>query len=146
MKKLKIFTAFILIFAAAAISSAEKSGEIRVMVSNLKSDKGEVRIALFNSKEGFPTKSTKAIKKGSVKINGSKAEYIFKNIPFGTYAVSVLHDENNNKKMDTNWIGIPNEGYGASMNPKSSFGPPSFDDAAFKLDSSMKKIMIKAAY
>lgn len=36
---------------------------------------------------------------------------IFKNIHHGIYAVSVLHDENNNGLMDKNFFGIPTEGY-----------------------------------
>jgi uncharacterized protein (DUF2141 family) len=36
-------------------------------------------------------------------------------IPAGTYAVTVLHDENSDGKMDFNWIGMPTKGYGFSI-------------------------------
>ena len=49
----------------------------------------------------------------------------------GNYAVSVIHDENGNRELDTNLIGIPTEGIGFSHNPRVTFGPPSFANASF---------------
>jgi uncharacterized protein (DUF2141 family) len=52
----------------------------------------------------------------------------------GKYAFKYFHDENNNnKKMDTNVIGIPKEGYGFSNNAKGRFGPPDFKDTIFEI-------------
>jgi uncharacterized protein (DUF2141 family) len=44
-----------------------------------------------------------------------------------------MHDSNSNQKLDTNWIGIPKEGYGFSNNAKATLGPPSFDQVKFNL-------------
>jgi hypothetical protein len=38
---------------------------------------------------------------------------------------------NDNKKLDTNWIGIPSEGTCTSNNAKGRFGPPKWKDALF---------------
>ena len=54
---------------------------------------------------------------------------VFEGIPRGTYAVSVLHDENGNGRLDSNVFRIPTEGYGASRDARGTLGPPSFDDA-----------------
>ena len=59
----------------------------------------------------------------------------FENIPEGTYAVSIFHDENNNDKLDSNFIGIPKEDYGCSNNAKGFMGPPKWKDAKFELNS-----------
>ena len=40
------------------------------------------------------------------------------NLPAGNYAVQVMHDENENNKLDTNFMGMPIEGYGFSNNPR----------------------------
>jgi uncharacterized protein (DUF2141 family) len=42
-----------------------------------------------------------------------------------------MHDENNNGKLDVNFLGIPTEGVGASNDAKAMFGPPTFDAAKF---------------
>lgn len=48
--------------------------------------------------------------------------------------MAVVHDENTNGKLDTNWIGIPAEGYGFSNDAKALLGAPSFSDASFLYD------------
>jgi uncharacterized protein (DUF2141 family) len=50
----------------------------------------------------------------------------FLDIPAGTYTLVIVHDENMSSKLDTNWLGIPTEGYGFSNDAKVMLGPPSF--------------------
>ncbi|MNC95537.1 hypothetical protein D3C83_126870 [compost metagenome] len=65
----------------------------------------------------------------------------------GSYAIAVLHDENENFKMDTSIIGIPKEGYGVSNNVKGRFGPPKFADARFRVtEASSMTIRIELIY
>ncbi len=58
--------------------------------------------------------------------------YRIQNVPPGEYALLVYHDENNNDRIDRNYIGIPKEplGYSNGYEPK---GPPSYPRAAFVL-------------
>ena len=59
----------------------------------------------------------------------------FIGLPAGSYAVSVLHDENSDGKMDFNWIGVPTKGYGFSNDAKAVLlAPPSFHAASFDYD------------
>ena len=51
----------------------------------------------------------------------------------GKYAFRFFHDENSNGKLGTNWLGIPNEGFGFSNNAKGTFGPPAFEKTVFVL-------------
>ena len=52
----------------------------------------------------------------------------FKGLKDGVYAIAIIHDENTNGKLDTNFIGIPAEGVafppirGCSANRTSSRG------------------------
>lgn len=121
-------------------------GSINVEVSGLRSNAGEMRVNLYDSKDGFPSEPQKAVMTLVTKIENNVAKVVFKDIPFGDYAISVLHDENGNKKMDLNWLMIPKEGIGASNNPKGSFGPPSFSDARFRLSSEELDIKITVRY
>lgn len=107
-------------------------GRIKVELLGVRSEKGDLRIALFDSKRGFPGKFERASARGVVAA--LSRVYVFEQVPYGSYAISVTHDENRNGKLDANFLGIPKEGVGASNNPKARFGPPSFDDARFELD------------
>ncbi len=71
---------------------------------------------------------------------------MLENMPPGEYAISLLHDENDNEKMDTGLMGIPKEGYGASNDAKVTFGPPKFADARFPLTQNQTTIRIKMRY
>jgi uncharacterized protein (DUF2141 family) len=150
MKKLTlllgIFTALIVVLLIASTPSVAQTGSIEVTISSLKSDKGRCLIYLYKSQEGFPIKPEVAFKKIVNEISGRQSSYQFTDIPFGTYAISVVHDENNNGKLDSNFIGIPKEGIGVSNNVKGSFGPPKFRDAKFDHSKSSSPINITISY
>jgi uncharacterized protein (DUF2141 family) len=50
-------------------------------------------------------------------------------LPPGRYALSLFHDLNGNRRLDTNFLGIPKEASGSSNNPPTRWGPPKFSDA-----------------
>ena len=64
----------------------------------------------------------------------ARARCDFEEVPPGTYAMAVVHDENMNGKLDTGLLGIPTEGYGFSNDAKALFSAPSFADASFRYD------------
>jgi uncharacterized protein (DUF2141 family) len=135
-KRILPLIALVSLIGAAPASAGEPSppaGSIRVIVGNLRSTKGLVGVALFSSDRGFPDKQERAREGLSVPADGN-CEVVFSNVPYGTYAVSVLHDENVNGRMDKNFIGIPKEGFGASNNPKIRRGPPSFSESRFTVE------------
>src|SRR5450755_1266464 len=70
----------------------------------------------------------------------------FPRLNAGAYAISVFHDENSNGRLDTNLMGIPREGVGASNNAKGHFGPPKFDAAAFRFSGSRLEVKITVNY
>lgn len=117
-----------------------------VKISGLKSNKGKCILYLYKDKKGFLTDPNNSISTLTVFVKEGKAEGTFKGISSGGYAVSVVHDENGNGKLDTNFLGIPKEGIGTSNNPKSSFGAPSFEDARFNISTESKSINITIKY
>jgi uncharacterized protein (DUF2141 family) len=104
---------------------------IKVVVTGLHSNDGEVYCSLFSSADGFPGDSAKAAKTTKSKIGNGNAACTFPGVAPGDYAVSVFQDENGNGKLDRNFIGMPKEGVGASNDAAGKFGPPKFDDARF---------------
>ena len=74
------------------------------------------------------------------------ATVVFKSLPQGVYAASVLHDENLTGKMEFDSQGIPQSGYGISNNPDTSQGPPAPDQATFPVKQAEATIEIKMVY
>ena len=106
-------------------------GIIFVEVEGFKVEAGEICAMLYSGPDGFPFKPEKAFKTKRIQVVGKKVQVVFTDIGYGTYALSVYHDENKNGKLDTIWFGPPSEGVGSSNNAKGFMGPPSFKDASF---------------
>ena len=142
--RLLLITSLPIFFLAFTVQT---KGTITVTITGLRNTKGAVLISLYNSGENFPRDAAKyAVGKGKAAIVNGTATIIFKNQPYGKYAIAVLHDENNNLKMDTNFFGIPKEGYGFSNNARGTFGPPSYEKAAFNLNTPGMSITLKTSY
>jgi uncharacterized protein (DUF2141 family) len=106
---------------------------LKVAVTNLRNNKGHVLISLFKDGVGYPDKPEKAFRKVKVAVSNKTASIVFEGLPVGTYAVAILHDENNDEKLNTNLLGLPKEGYGFSNNVMGAFGPPAFSKASIKV-------------
>ncbi len=128
---------------------AEKSdnkGSILINIANVRSNNGKVNVSLFAASDGFPSNPQKAVAVQSVFIQDKQVHLRFDNLPFGTYAVACLHDENGNGKMDTNLLGIPKEGYGASNNAVSKLSAPKFEAAKFPFNAAVLSVNFKMHY
>ncbi|MEM9887061.1 MAG: DUF2141 domain-containing protein [Bacteroidota bacterium] len=109
---------------------------ITVEVTNLSSQKGAIRLALCENPEDWLSVDAAVTKE--FRLEGKEnCVLTFKNIPKGTYAISLYHDENDNGAMDLGPMRIPEEAYGFSNNPAIVFGPPSFEEASFLLDKNL---------
>ncbi len=106
---------------------------LRVEITGLHSDKGTVRCLVFDRAEGFPKDPGRARMSASAKIEGDHATCVFSGLAPGKYAVSFIHDENDNLKLDTNFFGVPKEGYGFGNDAQGSMGPPPFEKAVIDL-------------
>lgn len=106
-------------------------GTLIVRITGFRSSKGRALIAMFGSAKGFPGKHKNAVLRQVTAIKNKVAVFKLKKLKFGTYAISAIHDANNNQKLDTGIFGIPKEAYGASRNARRTFGPPRFRDAKF---------------
>ena len=105
---------------------------------------GKLEIGLYDKAEKF-LKIDKIYQGSSININEKNFKVIFKNIPNGVYAISLYHDTNENKKLDKNFFGIPQEGYGFSNNIRPKFRSANFEESKFNLNSD-KTITIKIGY
>jgi uncharacterized protein (DUF2141 family) len=143
-----ICLAVALVAASNTFGQAQAPAEnvIHVEISGLRSDKGQVLCALFSSAEAFPKKADKAVVRLTAKIAEQQATCDFTGVAPATYAVSVVHDENANGKLDTNFIGMPREGVGASNDAKGHMGPPKFSAASFQYSAGRLDLKIHVNY
>jgi uncharacterized protein (DUF2141 family) len=124
MKKLALTIGFILM---TFIVKAQEGVTITATVNNVKNDSGKVIFAL-HTEDTFM--KGPGLQNASSIIEDGKVNVTFKNVPKGTYAILVLHDENDNNRMDFEANGMPKESFGISNNDM-SMGPPQFSAAKF---------------
>ncbi len=122
------------LFAAAFASGpAASAHDLTVVVDGVRNERGVIGVLVFSSAEGWPENVSSAYASMSAPARMPKTELTFHGLPDGDYAVVVLHDENENEKLDRNWIGKPKEQWGMSNNPPAVLSAPSFDRARFRL-------------
>ncbi|MFS0772637.1 DUF2141 domain-containing protein [Sphingomonas sp. 1P08PE] len=119
-------------------------GRLDVAVDKLRSSKGLIRVCLTNDPANFPAcvddadAVTRSVPAGTRTVR-------FAGLPYGGYAVAVIHDENGNARLDT-FAGIPREGFGFSRNPVVRFGPPRFSAARFQLAGDAETQQVNMRY
>jgi len=122
-----LITYLILWLVAPVMLSGQIS--LTVEIEQLRNNNGKLLLELNNDKE-------EVIKGFTETIADGKCILVITELKPGKYAFKYFHDENNDEKINTNFMGIPKEGYGFSNNAKGTFGPPSFDKMLFEITGS----------
>ena len=112
---------------------------IELSLSNQKSAKGKIFLAVYDNENSFGTPEKAVFLKTFPAKNPFYEYFELKN---GSYALAVFQDLNENGILDTNWVGIPTEPYGFSNDPVIRFGPPQFKECLINLANN-SKICIK---
>ena len=116
-------------------SAVENSANLTVAIKGIQNQKGQVCLRIYDSERGFPLGNNSELKSQCTKITGNSLKQEFPGLKKGTYAVAVIDDQNDNNKLDRDFLGIPEEGFGISNNPIVSIktGTPKFEKASFAL-------------
>jgi len=128
MLTLKYSTLLILLSLVIVIKS---QSTLEIEIVNLESNKGKVALELLD-------KNNNSIIGKKEKIENNKSVIIFKDLKNDQYAIRCFHDENSNDEMDTNWLGIPTEGFGFSNDAFGNFGPKDFEEWLFEVSGDTK--------
>jgi uncharacterized protein (DUF2141 family) len=131
--------------AASSGGATTPAKDLQIVVTGLRNHSGKVTCTLWHSAQGFPRDDSHA-QTISAPIEDRSATCSFPGLPAGEYAAVAYHDENNNGKFDTNWMGLPLEGYGFSNNVSISWRPPNFKEAGFHYDGAKQQIPIRIKY
>ena len=133
--------------AAAAVlcaaASSVWSADLQVTVSGVRSDTGEVMLALYDNESTFLKQSLQASKTAArARGDSDRVTLVFKDVPPGRYALSGFHDLNGNGALDSNLMRIPTEPLAFSNGAQPRFGPPTFSDAAFTVGDDTLQLVI----
>jgi uncharacterized protein (DUF2141 family) len=114
---------------------------LNVHIKNIRNTKGQLCLAIFEDQAAFLAEKTCWAMKCNKKniVNGE----LNLQIPFraGQWAFSVLDDENQNGKMDYNFIGIPLKGFGFSNYLHKGLHRPVFKDFGFNIGKNETKLI-----
>ena len=119
---------------------------ISVFVKGLRNQQGTIKAKLYgDSPDEFLVSGKKLYARRVPAQQRSLPLCLYAPKP-GLYAIVIHHDENGNKKLDQNWIGMPIEGVGFSNNPKLFLAPPDHKDVTFEVQNHPITIDIKLHY
>ncbi|RYM35645.1 DUF2141 domain-containing protein [Brumimicrobium glaciale] len=123
------------VFSFSTFSQSNEYYDLKMEVKDLRNNTGVVQFALYNKNGSIPDEDyEKYFKIGKANIHSNSAEFTFKALKGGTYAINILHDENKNGEIDKGWI-LPIEGIGFSNFKSIGFSNrPNFEKASFLLN------------
>lgn len=145
MIKLRSLACFLLVSLAGFAYAEDVS--LRVEITGLAEVQGTVFVSVYDNEDDWLGEATVVTE--SVDITSALQEDAVVaelSLPPGDYAVSLFYDENDNGKLDSNFIGIPKEPVALSNNAKPKFGPPKYKDAVFTLgaEGTIQRIAIES--
>jgi len=135
-----------LIMPAFTRTTSDETGNITVVMTNFRNEKGRAQVTLFNSEKGFPLDPNYAYMVKTGAINGGTATVKFMGVGLGEHAICAIHDEDMDGDFDRNWLFLPGEGWGTSNDVGGFFGPGNYNDSRFILDSTDATVNIIIHY
>jgi uncharacterized protein (DUF2141 family) len=114
---------------------------IRVVVSDLSPMAGTVEISLFNSAQSYLKEPY--LQEAGVPDENGTVEVSFPDLREGEYAVVVVHDANDNGKLDKGFFGLGGESYGYSNGAQGWLGQPSFEKVKVTVTAPETRIEIE---
>jgi uncharacterized protein (DUF2141 family) len=136
----------IIAFAAAGVLAATPAPELHVRIERLRNDRGDLHLCLTRNEAHFPDcAGDPGAVKHTVPASAASEAIRVPGLTKGTWSLSVFHDENRNRRLDT-MLGIPREGFGFSRNPAIRFGPPRFAQVSFDIGPGVSFQTVRMQY
>jgi len=125
----RVMSIGLMLMATITFAQTTEKNSVEIEIFNIGSDEGQMYVALYDSEDSWLNTTYMG---DIVKIQGGKSRTVFRDMPDGTYAASVFHDEDNDGELNM-FLGIPTEDTGSSNNAPANFGPPKWSDAKFEV-------------
>lgn len=124
----------ILLLITATLNSYVSAATLTVTIENTETADGFVMVQILQGETEFKGEREPIASIQQRATEGSTT-FSISNLPVGEYGVQVMHDRNDNGKLDSNFIGIPNEPWAFSNNATGNMGPPKWRDVKFELSA-----------
>lgn len=125
--RLALFAILLFLAPESAAGAGAGDAELTVPISTVRNGRGTLFVALY--REGTWLVPGRYVTAQRVRAQAGTVHARFEGVPRGRYGVAVFHDENDNRRVDTNALGLPKEGYGFSRHSP-RLRKPSFNEIA----------------
>jgi uncharacterized protein (DUF2141 family) len=139
----KIFFAFSIIslISSQFTTAQEKTCDISIEIKGLKNTDGQIMISINRGPEGWPEENF--IEQRLIPtFTAPNFTVVFEDMPYGNYAVGVLHDKDKNGEMTKNFIGMPKEAFGFTRDYNVVFRAPHYEEANFDAETPELKLEV----
>ncbi len=137
MTGFRTLLATVMLLAAMAPAQAQGANATLVIhVQGVSPKGGILRLGLYDE-ASYPDDDSKPVASADVPAQAGQTTVTLSGIPPGTYAIQAFQDFNANGKMDSSWIGLPQEPYGFSRDARPVLSKPGFDKTRFKVQDGM---------
>lgn len=127
------------------LTGASDLGDLEISIPALRNERGMLHLCLTQDPEAFlDCRADPDARKLSLAARGERKLRLSGVAP-GRYAISVIHDENGNGRLDT-FLSIPREGFGFSRNPRIRMGPPRFEEVQFMVLGGSNRQQVEMRY
>lgn len=135
---------FASLIALPLMAASPPTASVEIDFSGLRNANGVIHACLTQSSAHFPDcRSDPSALTRTIPASAGKVE--FTGVPPGRYAMSAIHDENGNRKLDL-FLGMPREGFGFTQNPRVRFGPPKFEKSSIELSPGFSRANVRIQY
>lgn len=123
----------------------ENISAVNVSITGIRNASGSIRIGLYTSESTFEDEiPLKRIILPKTNLRSGQVTTTFQ-VPYGTYGIALMDDENGNEEMDYGFL-LPEEGFGFSNYYHTGLSKPSFSDFKFSVQGSVMNVTVKMKY
>lgn len=126
-------TLLALILLCSGIATAVRAETLTVVIENVEVAEGTIMLQVMAGESEFAGES-RPIASLMQRAQVGELTFSTSSLPAGQYAVRIMHDRNDNRELDSNFVGMPTEPWAFSNNATGSFGPPGWEQVKFSLE------------
>ena len=130
---------------SAAEQVASENCPVTLVAQGVLGNKGVIGFVVFTSKIGWPEKHALAFRQKAAPAKPGDVQVVIADMKPGRYAIAMIHDENENKRIDKKPSGRPREGWGVSNNLKATLKTPGFEAATMEIKCG-SRVAIRVQY